>query len=673
MGGGEPLPLAGRLQQAFLERAARHPATVQRLLLLIATDGSGRRDVLGRAAAALGLETASLEVGELDELITSNGSGVAFRHPLIRSAVYHGASAAQRRAAHQALAAALAGEPTELERRAWHLAHAAEGPDERVAAELEGSAARAMRHAGPAAAAAALGRAAELSPSHAARARRSVAAAAAWLDAGDITRATALLDTAEAIDQRRGSVRRDLAELRASIELRAGTPAEAVALLQAALPDTVAAEGDRDRAVQLLLLLGEAGILAGTPSVWTEIATAVERLPVHGSEPDDTLLRLLGALADVLAGADPKLAADDLAVLEQVAEPVTLVRAAGMAWGLGHHHLAGRLRSKAVRLARRQAAAGSLAWVLLSVVTDNLAAGRFGIAEADAEEGHRLAIETGQPNTACRHQSLLALLAAHRGREHQARELAENALVAATARDLPDAAAWARHALGVLDLVAGRSAQALGHLEAMRQPNAPSGIVLNAVPDLVEAAARAGEPARATEPLARFRAWATTTNAPELPALAARCRALLATGDAAATEFGAALELHALANQPIDQARTQLLLGEHLRRARRRADARQHLRAAVETFTRLDAAAWAERARAELRAAGEATPRPEPGGLAGLTPQELRIAVSEGASNRQIAAQLFLSQRTVDYHLRKVFQKTGIASRAELVRLVLGP
>jgi DNA-binding NarL/FixJ family response regulator len=157
--------------------------------------------------------------------------------------------------------------------------------------------------------------------------------------------------------------------------------------------------------------------------------------------------------------------------------------------------------------------------------------------------------------------------------------------------------------------------------------------------------------------------------------LAARCRALLATGDAAATAFGAALELHALANQPIDQARTQLLLGEHLRRARRRADARQHLRAAVETFTRLDAAAWAERARAELRAAGEATPRPEPGGLAGLTPQELRIAVavSEGASNRQIAAQLFLSQRTVDYHLRKVFQKTGIASRAELVRLVLGP
>jgi DNA-binding CsgD family transcriptional regulator len=673
VGGGEPLPLADRLQRAFLEQAERHPATVQRLLLLIAADGSGRQDVLARAAAALGLETASLEVDELDELVTRGGTGVAFRHPLIRSAVYHGASPAERRAAHQALAAALADEPTEGERRAWHLAHAAEGPDEQVAAGLERSAAQSMRRSGPAAAAAALARAAELSPSDAARARRSVAAAAAWLDAGDITRATVLLDRAEATDQPAGDLRRDVAELRALTELRAGIPAEAVALLEAVVPDAVAAEGDRDRALRLLLLLGEAGILAGIPSVWAEIATAAQRLPAHGSDPDDTLLRLLGAFADALAGADPKLAADDLEALEQLTEPVTLARVAGMAWGLGHRHLARRSRSRAVRLARTRGAAGSLAWVLLSVVTDNLEAGRFGIAEADAEEGHRLAIETGQPNTAARHQSLLALLAAHRGREPQARELAEHALVAATARGLPDVAAWGHHALGLLDLVAGRGAEALGHLQAMRRPTAPTGIALAAVPDLVEAAARAGEPAQAAEPLAQFHAWAATTNAPELQALAARCRALLATGDTATDEFETALELHTLTNRPTDQARTQLLVGEHLRRARRRADARQHLRAAVETFARLGAAAWAERARAELRAAGEATPRPAPNRLAALTPQELRIAaaVSEGASNRQIAAQLFLSPRTVDYHLRKVFQKTGITSRAELVRLVL--
>jgi DNA-binding CsgD family transcriptional regulator len=670
---GEPLPLADRLQRAFLDQAGRHPAAVQRLLLLIAVDGSGRPDVLRRAAAALGLETAPLEVGELDELVTSDGREVAFRHPLIRAAVYHGASAAQRRAAHRALAAALAGQPTELERRAWHLAHAAEGPDEQVAAELERSAARTMRLAGPAAAAATLGRAAELSLSDAQRSRRAVAAAAAWLKAGDSARATVLLDRTEATEQPAGGLRRDIAELRALIELRAGTPTEAVALLQAVLPDAVVAEGNRHRAVQLLLLLGEAGILAGAPSAWAEIATAVELLPAHGTDTDDTLLRLLGALHRALAGADPQLAAGDLTALERLTEPVTLAQVAGMAWGLGHHGLARRLRSRAVRLARTRGAAGSLAWVLLSSVTDELGHGRFGIAEADAEEGYRLAIETNQPNTACRYRSLLALLAAHRGREHQARELAERALQAATERDLPDVAAWARHALGLLDLVAGRSTEALGHLQMMHVPTAPSGILLEAVPDLVEAAARAGEPAQGAEPLARFQAWATTTNAPQLQALAARCRALLATGDAAMGEFEAALRLHTLANRPMDQARTQLLIGEYLRRARRRADARRHLRAAGETFTRLGAGAWADRARAELRAAGEASPRPAANRLAALTPQELRIAVavSEGASNRQIAAQLFLSRRTVDYHLRKVFQKTGIASRAELVRLVL--
>jgi DNA-binding CsgD family transcriptional regulator len=624
--------------------------------------------------AALGLATASLEAGELDELVASDGSGVTFRHPLIRSAVYHGAGTAERRAAHQALAAALAGEPTELERRAWHLAHAAEGPDERVAAELERSAARTMRHAGPAAAAAALGRAAELSQSSTRRARRSVAAAAAWLDAGDLARVTILLDRAEAIEQPARTLRRDIAELRALIELRAGTPAEAVTLLHAVLPDVVAVQGDCSRAVQVLLLLGEAAFLAGAPGAWEEIAKAVELLAAQGSDLDDTLLRLLGAVAGALAGACTDLAADDLAALERLAEPVTLVRAAGMAWGLGHYGLAQRLRTRAVRRARTQGAAGSLAWVLLSRVTDKLAAGRLGIAEADAEEGYRLAVDTRQPNTACRHQSLLALLAAHRGRERQARELAEHALVEATARDLPDVAAWSRHALGLLDLVTGRSTQALGHLQAMmRLPTAFTGIVLGAVPDLVEAAARAGEPAQAAEPLARFHERATTTNAPELHALAARCRALLAGGDTATGEFEAALELHTQANQPMDQARTQLLAGEHLRRARRRVDARRHLRAAAQTFTRLGADTWAERAHAELRAAGESTPRPAANGLAALTPQELRVAVavSEGASNRQIAAQLFLSQRTVDYHLRKVFQKTGITSRAELVRLVL--
>ncbi len=422
------------------------------------------------------------------------------------------------------------------------------------------------------------------------------------------------------------------------------------------------------------MLFGEAGFLAGAPDTWAEIATAVERMPAPGSGAEDTLIRLLRALHRALAGASPELPSDDLAALDRLTDPVTLVWAGGMAWGLGNYDLARRLRSRAARLARTLGAAGTLAWLLLSVVTDEMTRGHFGTAEAYTEEGHRLAVETGQPNTACRYQSLLALLAAQRGRDRQARRLAEDALVDATARELPDAAAWAYHALGLVDLVAGRSDEALRHLEAMNRPGtAPSGVVLNAVPDLVEAAARAGEPGRAAELLARFRGWVQTTHAPELQALAARCRALLATGDPAEAEFHAALTLYAQTDRPIEQARTELLLGEHLRRERRRSDARPHLRAALETFTRLDASAWADRARTELRAAGESTGPPPPSVLAALTPQELRIAVAvaEGATNREIAAQLFLSQRTVDYHLRKVFQKTGITSRVDLVRLVL--
>ncbi len=208
---GEPLPLADGLQRAFLDRAQRRDTAAQRLLLLIAAEGSGRLDVLRRAAGILGLDTASFEAGDCDDLVVTDGLGVAFRHPLIRSAVYHGCGAAQRRAAHRALAAAMLGEPTRLDRRAWHLAHAAEGPDEQVAVELERSAQRAMRHAGAAAAAAALGRAAELSTSDARRAQRSVAAATSWLHAGDTARASTLLDLAESIGQPDGALRWDTA------------------------------------------------------------------------------------------------------------------------------------------------------------------------------------------------------------------------------------------------------------------------------------------------------------------------------------------------------------------------------------------------------------------------------------------------------------------------------
>ncbi|WP_052745464.1 helix-turn-helix transcriptional regulator [Allosalinactinospora lopnorensis] len=245
----------------------------------------------------------------------------------------------------------------------------------------------------------------------------------------------------------------------------------------------------------------------------------------------------------------------------------------------------------------------------------------------------------------------------------------------ANERGLVDTAATANRALGVLDLAAGRAQEALRHLRTLNRDSDAThpGIALDAVPALVEAAVRAGEPEQATEVFAWFRYWVESADTPGLHALAAQCRGLLAAGDAAEAAFRTAIDLHKRVNWPMERAYTELLLGEHLRRRRRRADARQHLSAALETFQRIGALVWAERAHRELRAAGDTRHRTEPSTLAALTPQELRIvtAVSQGATNREVAALLFLSPRTVDYHLRKVFQKLGISSRTELTRLAL--
>ncbi|GAA5159615.1 LuxR family transcriptional regulator [Pseudonocardia eucalypti] len=666
---GEPMPLTEGLLQAFRARVRQQDPATRQLLLLIAVSGGEQGNIVRQAAAALGLSTGPLRAENLAELVV-DGAQPRFRHPLIRSAVYQDAKPRERRAAHRAMAEALTDEPTEQDRRAWHLANAAESADEAVALELERSAERAHRLAGPAAAAIALERAADLSPAHDHRQQRLVAAAAAWLQAGATPQATALLDGVEASSK---SLADDIAELRALIALRTGMPSEAVALLSEIIPNAL--HGDRSKAIQLLLLLGEAGFMAGAPRVWPRIAAAAGELTAPTATAEDLVVRLLQAVHSALAGDGAGLSEREIVGLVSLDDPYALVSAGGMVSMIGHYELARWLRERATRRARKLGAAGSLAWILISRVVEELLAGRFQTAQAYAEEGYRLAEETSQPNTACCHQSLLALLAANLGRQSDTKRLAEESLTQATVRNLPDVAAWARHALGLNDLVAGRAGDALRQLEAMSRPGAePTRVVLRAVPDLVEAAVRAGEPDRTDAPLVRFDNWARGTGTPELLALSARCHALLAKDDEGTeSEFAAALELHARAGWPMETARTQLLLGEHLRRKRRRADARGPLNQALEAFTRLGAAGWADRARAELRASGEPSSEPASSAIASLTAQELRIAVaiSEGATNREVAAQLFLSPRTVDYHLRKVFNKLGIASRAELVRIVL--
>jgi DNA-binding CsgD family transcriptional regulator len=671
---GEPLPLVDRLQEAFVARLGHLGAAARRLLVLAAADGTGRLAVLRRAAAAQRDPTpvSDAVLDELRSVFVVDGSTAAFRHPLVRSAVYHAAGSAERRAAHLALAAALDGEPAEQDRRAWHLGRAAEGPDETVAAELERAAERATRRAGPAAAAAALARAAELTPHGPGQARRLVAAAAASWEGGDGARATERLDLAERADSSGPAARTDIAMLRALIELRTGSPADALRLLRPVVRDAL--HDGPATAVELLMLLGEAGYHAGDARTWREVTEAVEELPLAGDDPDHALLRLTRAVARVRRGEPSGLSGEDLATVEQVTDAGRLCWAGGMIWGIGDAARGRWLRRRAMERARATGAVGTLAWVLEYVVTDEMSAGRFRSATALADEGNRHAAETGQPNLGCSFRATLAVLAALQGREAETRELADQVLAEAGGRNLVASIAKAHQARGLLDLAAGRAEQAVAHLRPLDGPDhtAHPGLVLQNVPDLVEAADRLDRPELAAEPLQRFTRWAEATGSSELLALVARCEALAGAGDAE-DAFRRALDLHSTADRPIELARTQLLYGEHLRRARRRSDARPLLRAALTTFEHIGAAAWADRAREELRATGETAADPAPDALAALTPQELRIATAAagGATNREIATQLFLSTRTVDYHLRKVFQKTGITSRIELTRFPL--
>jgi DNA-binding CsgD family transcriptional regulator len=356
------------------------------------------------------------------------------------------------------------------------------------------------------------------------------------------------------------------------------------------------------------------------------------------------------------------------------APPGQLLSAASAAMFLGDDGAAAGLLARAGLAARAAGAVGVLPWVLQLVATVDAWTGRWAPAMASASEGLRLALETRQQIATAHQHGLLAWLAAVQGREADCRSHAAAALEVASPRGIAPQVAMAGWALGLLDLSAGRPAPALDRLLELARPGSGHGhplLSLWSAADLAEAAVRAGRPEAAPGAVALLEGWAAATGAPWGLALAARCRGLLADGEEAEACFAEALDLHATGGRPFDRARTQLLFGEALRRGRRRGQARGHLRAALDGFEQLGAEPWAERARAELRASGETARRRDPSTLTQLTPQELQIArlAADGATNREIAAQLFLSPRTVEYHLYKVFPKLGIVSRAELAKL----
>jgi DNA-binding CsgD family transcriptional regulator len=667
-----PLPISSHLERAFIERVRRLAPATQRLLLVAATDESGELTTILDAAARLGVGAEALDDAERAELVRVRGMTLELRHPLVRSAIYQGAPLSQRRAAHGALASVLVGE-ARADRRAWHRAAASVDPEPAVVDELAGAALRAQARGGYDAASLAYERAAALAADERRRTRLlTCAAESAWLP-GRVSRAVALLRRARS-QIADPVVRADADRLLGVIELTCGVPADSSRILAGAA-DAVA-PADPERALYLLSLASWGAAFARDGEAIVAIARRAEDLEV-GDTPATRLLRsrLAGLRAhftrDFAAAAEcfrTTLSLVDDAATDELPDRLGLVSPVGLflcddrAVLALHRRVATRAREAGMVSLLTQA----LPWVALGDLWD----GHWPAAAACLAEGLELARATRQHQITAHLIAIQALLAAARGEEERCRALAAESLELASARRLVHVSIAATWALAVLELGLGRPEAALVCARALP---ATAGIDWDAL-DRIEAAVRAGETDAARGWLEAFEPWALSSRAPWGQAVALHCRALLAEDPAEAERlFKEALAMHERAGRPFERARTELAFGEFLRRRRRRAQARTHLRAALERFEALGAALWFERARSELRASGETARKRDPSTLDLLTAQEVHIAqlVAEGRTNRDVAGQLFLSPRTIDFHLRNVYRKLGIASRMELARIDL--
>ncbi len=674
------MPTQSRLARALWGRLSELPERTLQALLIVAAAAGAETDVVLLAARQARLDLADFAPAEQAGLLVIEDRQIAFRHPLLRSVLYGAASMHERAAAHAALAAVLARSPGDAaaDGRAWHLAVATLPPDEEVSALLAAAGTRSRRRGGNLEAARAFEQAARFG-TPATRAAMLLRAARCWQLAGRTGKVLPLLDEALTLT--------DEPRLRALIRHMGGYVRMWRALPRDGLAEMI--EGahqveqvDAGRAAMMYadaalayFMLGEPIELLGTTRRAFEVS---ER-----GDPPNHVAKLVATVA--YAGAlvingqrvqGRKLldgARAELLEVDPLARAQELAHAAYVWMWLEDYQMADQLLNRIITQARSTGALGVLPQGLAMASELAYRVGRWPQARAYAEESVALAEETNQAGLYGLY--FVARIDAVQGRTDDTQQMIKRAKAIAERHEARVMVPYFGHTLGLLALGAGDLDEAIRRLEGVRGlPSSQQFQDQSIIPwafDLVEAYARAGRTAEAAELLEQVAVPDPLDDADPpanwLVAMTWRCRGLLASRAEMAAAFQRAIEAHDRCEMPFERARTLLCLGERLRRSRQRGPARQHLRRALEIFEQLDAAAWAARARAELAATGETTTRGT-GMVALLTPQELQVAlvVGRGASNQEAAAALFLSQKTIEYHLSNIYRKANLHSRAEL-------
>jgi DNA-binding CsgD family transcriptional regulator len=672
LAGGFGLPgaaaLPERIEESFRRQLEALPAPSRRLLLLAAAEPYGDLALIWRAAGRLGIPVATAAPA-VDAGLVDFGARVRFRHPLLRSASYRAAPVADRQAVHGALAEATDPQAAP-ERRAWHRAQAAAGPDEEVAAELERSAGRAQARGGLAATAAFLERSVQLTADPARRVDRTLAAAQANLQAGGFGKALKLLAAVEdgPLDELQ-SARADL--LRGRIAFASGLGSDAPPLLLKAAGRFQSLDLDvaRETCLDAWHAALFAGHLAGAGDL-LEISRAAQALPppAHPPRPVDVLLDGLALLVtDGLDAAAPVLRQATSAFTDADIPMEELLR-----WGWMAQQAAVALWDddgwrvillRQVQLARDAGALDQLPILLAQMAFAAAWSGDFAASASLIAEGDAVCEATG--SRIAPYPALL--LASMRGREAEAASLIQSAIDDATAAGQGVALTWAHWVAAILYNGLGRYADAFtaaGHATKNAHPYVSPW----ALPELIEAATRTGNAHLATGALERLTDVTQAGGTDFGLGIQARSRALLSQGETAEGLHREAIGRLGRTRLRPELGRAHLLYGEWLRRENRRADAREQLRIAHDMLAAMGAGAFAGRARHELLAAGETVRRPAAEPVSTLSAQEVNIArlAADGHTNAEIGAQLFLSARTVEWHLRKIFTKVGISSRREL-------